>query len=79
MAGFNQNSLRIQFKNGLLTVEAFNIQKKQDPNLIKLEKDISEALGAKTKITQSTKGSGRIVINFSSLGALQGILEKIKD
>ena len=34
---------------------------------------------SKTKITQSTKGSGRIVINFSSLGALQGILEKIKD
>ena len=58
---------------------AKNKQKKQDPNLIKLEKDISEALGAKTKITQSTKGSGRIVINFSSLGALQGILEKIKD
>ena len=48
-------------------------------SFLKLEKDISEALGAKTKITQSTKGGGRIVINFSSLGALQGILEKIKD
>ena len=30
VAGFNKNSLRIQFKSGLLTVEAFNIQKKQD-------------------------------------------------
>ena len=57
---------------------AKNKQKKQDPNLIKLERDVSEALGAKTQITQNTKGRGKIVINFSSLEALQGILEKIK-
>ncbi len=55
-----------------------NQPQKQDPNLTKLERDISEALGAKTQITQSKNGKGKLVINFNSLEALQGILEKIK-
>mgnify|MGYP001303054026 CR=1 FL=1 len=55
-----------------------NQPQKQDPNLTKLERDISEALGAKTQITQSKNGKGKLVINFNSLEALQGVLEKIK-
>jgi len=55
-----------------------NQPQKQDPNLTKLERDISEALGAKTQITQTKNGKGKLVINFNSLEVLQGILEKIK-
>ncbi len=51
---------------------------KKDANIIQLEREISEVLGANTKITHTTKGKGNITISFTSLEALQGILRKIK-
>ena len=54
------------------------VQRKKDPNTIKLEKEISETLGAKVDINHNKKGSGRLVINFKNLDQLQGILNKIK-
>ena len=53
-------------------------QRKKDPNTIKLEKEISETLGAKVDINHNKKGSGKLVINFKNLDQLQGILNKIK-
>jgi len=53
-------------------------QRKRDPNTIKLEKEISEALGAKVGITHNKKGAGKLIINFKNLDQLQGILDKIK-
>ena len=53
-------------------------QRKRDPNTIKLEKEISEALGARVGISHNKKGAGKLVINFKNLDQLQGILEKIK-
>ena len=53
-------------------------QRKRDPNTIKLEKEISETLGAKVGISHNKKGIGKLVINFKNLDQLQGILEKIK-
>ena len=53
-------------------------QRKRDPNTIKLEKEISEALGARVGISHNKKGIGMLVINFKNLDQLQGILEKIK-
>ena len=52
--------------------------RKRDPNTIKLEKEISEALGARVGISHNKKGIGKLVINFKNLDQLQGILEKIK-
>ena len=51
---------------------------KKDANIIQLEREISEVLGANTKITHTIKGKGNITISFTSLEALQGILRKIK-
>lgn len=51
---------------------------KKDANIIQLEREISEVLGANTKITYTIKGKGNITISFTSLEALQGILRKIK-
>ena len=53
-------------------------QRKRDPNTIKLEKEISEALGAKVSISHNKKGTGKLIINFRNLDQLQGILDKIK-
>ena len=53
-------------------------QTKKDPNTLKLEKEISEALGARVGITHNKKGAGKLIINFKNLDQLQGILDKIK-
>ena len=53
-------------------------QRKRDPNTIKLEKEISDALGARVGISHNKKGAGKLVINFKNLDQLQGILDKLK-
>tara|TARA_Y100001970_G_scaffold37528_1_gene46392 strand:- start:55 stop:903 length:849 start_codon:yes stop_codon:yes gene_type:complete len=50
----------------------------KDPNTKKLEKDLSESLGAQVSIKHNKKGKGSLTINFKSLDALQGVLERIK-
>ena len=44
----------------------------------RLEVDISGKLGAKVRIDHTSKGSGRLVINYNSLDELDGILKHIK-
>ena len=51
---------------------------KRDPNTVKLEKEISESLGAKVEIKHNKKGRGKLTISFNNLDELQGILEKIQ-
>ena len=53
-------------------------QRKRDPNTIKLEKEISEALVARVGISHNKKGAGKLVINFKNLDQLQGVLDKLK-
>lgn len=50
----------------------------KDPDVERLEQDISEKLGAKVKISHSSKGDGKIVIQFSSLDELEGVLGHFK-
>ena len=51
---------------------------RDSPNTKKLEKDLSESLGAEVSIKHNKKGKGSLTINFESLDALQGVLERIK-
>ncbi len=44
----------------------------------RLEIEMTEKLGAKVKIDHSSKGSGKLVINYNSLDELDGILKHIK-
>lgn len=44
----------------------------------RLEVDISEKLGAKVRIDHTSKGTGKIVVNYNSLDELDGILKHIK-
>jgi ParB family transcriptional regulator, chromosome partitioning protein len=50
----------------------------KDPDVERLEQDIAEKLGANVKISHSSKGDGKIVIQFSSLNELEGVLGHFK-
>ena len=53
-------------------------QAKSDPNVSRLERQLSEKLGAKVQVEQSGKGKGKLVIHYSSLDELDGILAHIR-
>ena len=45
---------------------------------MKLETELAERLGAKVRIDHKAKGAGSVTIHYSSLDALDGILERIR-
>ena len=50
----------------------------RDADTIRLENEIAEALGAKVSIDAKPGGKGRVVIGYSSLEQLDGIVAKLK-
>ena len=48
-----------------------------DPDTRRLERELSEHLGAPTSIAAGRRGSGRIVIRYGSLDELDGLLERL--
>ncbi len=51
---------------------------KADANIRKLENDLTDKLGARVQIHQGAKGKGKLVIQYTSLDELDGILERIR-
>ena len=51
--------------------------KRADPNIRRLERDLSDTLGAEVAIEHGAKG-GRVVIRYHSLDELEGIRAHIK-
>ena len=49
----------------------------KDPDVVKLEQKLAQNLGAKVEINYNQKGKGKLVISYTSLDELDGILEKI--
>lgn len=49
-----------------------------DADILRLEKDVTEILGAKTIIDHGVNGGGKITISYNSLDELDGILKHIK-
>ena len=49
-----------------------------DPNVLNLQNNLSEKLGAKVKIHYNEKGKGKVEIQYNSLDELDGILDHIK-
>jgi ParB family chromosome partitioning protein len=49
-----------------------------DPNIRKLEADLSEKLGARVHVQHSASGKGKLVITYHTLDELDGILEHIR-
>ena len=50
---------------------------KPDPDVLRLQNELAERLGADVRIQHTAKGKGRLVINYNSLEELQGILEHV--
>ncbi|HET7649565.1 MAG TPA: ParB/RepB/Spo0J family partition protein [Gammaproteobacteria bacterium] len=49
-----------------------------DPNVRQLENELTQKLGAKVTVEASSSGKGRLVIQYSSLDELDGILARIR-
>ena len=52
--------------------------KSRDPDVVRLETELAERLGAKVRIDHRAKGRGSVTIHYSSLDALDGILQRIR-
>ena len=50
----------------------------RDPDVVNLETKLADRLGAKVRIDHRKKGAGSVIIHYSSLEALEGILERIR-
>ena len=51
---------------------------KTDPNISRLQDDLSDKLGAKVIFQHATNGKGKVVLHYNSLDELDGILAHIK-
>ena len=54
------------------------LKHKADPNIRRLEQDLSERLGASVSLQHGSKGKGKLVISYNSLDELDGILAHIR-
>lgn len=51
---------------------------RRDPDLVHLEQGLSDRLGAPVQVQHNQKGKGKLIISYSSLDELDGILEHIR-
>jgi ParB family chromosome partitioning protein len=51
---------------------------RRDPDLERLEQDLTDHLGARVSIDHGQGGKGKLVVRYNSLDELDGILEKIR-
>ncbi|NJD31415.1 MAG: ParB/RepB/Spo0J family partition protein [Gammaproteobacteria bacterium] len=51
---------------------------RKDPNINRLEQDLSGKLGAKVHLQHTAKGRGKLIISYNSLDELDGILDHIQ-
>lgn len=52
--------------------------KRRDPDVERLQEDLSARLGAPVTISCGEKGSGRLVIKYSSLDELENVLDRLR-
>jgi ParB family chromosome partitioning protein len=50
----------------------------RDADLLRLQEELAESLGARVRIDVASKGAGRVVIAYSSLEQLDGILVRLR-
>ncbi|MDX2424804.1 MAG: ParB/RepB/Spo0J family partition protein [Cycloclasticus sp.] len=50
----------------------------KDPDIERLQQSLAEKIGAKVDINHAINGAGKIVIHYSSLDELEGVLEHLK-
>jgi len=62
----------------LLRGPAKRAKKKTDRDLARLEEEVSERLGTTVEIRPARKGSGKLVLHYSSLEHLEELLKKLR-
>lgn len=50
----------------------------RSPDVMRLEQDLGDKIGAPVQLKYNTKGQGKLIISYSNLDELDGILEHIK-
>ena len=78
---FNEVTLK-QIEKGKFSVrdlEKNKIKKTTEPNLLHEEKNLSNTIGFKTKITYNTKGKGNIKIFYENLEQYNFLINKLKN
>jgi len=50
----------------------------RDADLVRLQEELSEILGTSVRVDAAKKGAGRLVIEYSSLEQLDGILVRLR-
>ena len=76
--GLSVRETELLVKRTLAAANVVKVKPKaSDPDIKRLESQISEKLGANVKIRPGKKGSGQLVINFHSAAELDGILEHL--
>ena len=65
-------------RNVLANKDKSPVTKQLDPNIRQLQDDLSQKIGAKVQIQHSAKGKGKLILSYSSLDELDGILNHIK-
>jgi ParB family transcriptional regulator, chromosome partitioning protein len=63
---------------GLTNTSETKSTPRADPNIRKLESDLSEKLGAKVQVQHSSGGKGKLIISYHTLEELDGIIEHIQ-
>lgn len=58
--------------------ESTKTEPKSDPDIVRLEQRLAERLGSPVQIKHGEKGKGQLVIRYSSLDELQGVLAHIR-
>ncbi len=66
-----------RLQEGGLATPRRTVPAEEDPNVRRLQGELSEKLGARVKIQQGTGGKGKLIIAYNSLDELEGILEHI--
>ncbi|WP_367155943.1 ParB/RepB/Spo0J family partition protein [Methylomonas sp. HYX-M1] len=51
--------------------------KKADPDIVRLQQELSARVGAKVEIQHQANGKGKLVVGYTSLEELEGIINKI--
>lgn len=59
-------------------IEGVSKFKRTDPDVERLQEDLSARLGAPVKISYGEKGAGRLVIKYSSLDELESVLDRLR-
>ena len=50
----------------------------RDPDVRRLEREIMDNIGAEVRLDHDAKGKGKLVIRYSSLSELDGILDRLR-